>query len=44
MRRSPDPRVARAGWLLSACARPGAAGLVFAVPDEGPDAVVIHPR
>ena len=43
-KRSTDERVARAGWLLSTCARKGGPGLRFAVPAEGPDALVIHSR
>ena len=43
-KRSTDDRVARAGWLLSTCARKGGPGLRFAVRAEGADALVIHSR
>jgi hypothetical protein len=44
LRRSEDPRVARAGWLLGECFRPPVGGgpYLLVVPAEGPDAVVVH--
>ena len=45
-KRSEDARVARAGWLIESVARSASRGskVRFAVPAEGPDALVIHPR